>query len=218
MPGGCPEGQQCLCRQRPILVKNFALRHNKISPRAQHARIRFDTPARHRLKIVDAQLHGSDLRPVWYRCISRDRRRSIRQRRQNSSVHHAVNLLVVRPHVQPENGPARVHAFHVESQKLRRAAFFHPPPHQFRDPFLLFSHFLRHRVSPLSTVPPRPSYLSPPNLFFTALLSSIHFFASDFFGSDFFPILFSSFLFFSLLFSSFLFFSLLFSSFLFSSH
>src|SRR5229473_6102058 len=161
MPGGCSEGQQRLCGQRPVLVENFALRHNKTSPRAQHARIRLDAPPRHRLKIVDAQLHGSDLRPVGYRCVSRDRRRSIRQRRQNSSVHHAMNLLVIRPHVQPENGPSRVHAFHVESQKLRRAAFFHPPPHEFRDPFLLFSHFIRHRVSPLSTVPPQ-AFLSIP--------------------------------------------------------
>src|SRR5260370_1320080 len=200
MPGGRSEGQQRLCGQRPVLVENFALRHNKISPRAQHARIRFDTPARHRLKIVDAQLHGSDLRPLGYRRIGRDRRRSIRQRRQNSSVHHAMNLLVVRPHVQPENGPSRVHAFHVESQKLRRAAFFYPLPHEFRDPFLLFRHFFGHRVSPLSIVP-HQAFLSIPAQAFLF-----------------------SFLFFSFLFFSFLFFSSLrltslhFTSFLFSSH
>src|SRR5467141_2846708 len=66
-----------------------------------------------------------------------------------------MNLFVVWLHVQPENGPSRVHAFHVESQKLRRAAFFHPPPHQFRDPFLLLRHFLGHRVSPLFTESPQ---------------------------------------------------------------
>src|SRR3981081_3549371 len=101
--------------------------------------------------------------------MSRDRRCGIRQRRQNSSVDHAVNLLVVRPHVESENGPPRVHAFHVESQKLRRAAFFHPLPHHFRDPFLLLRHFLGHHVSPLFTgspqaflsilAHPRPSFL-----------------------------------------------------------
>src|SRR5438874_1689553 len=95
--------------------------------------------------------------------ISRDRRCSVRERRQNSSVYHAVNLLVVRPHVQPENGPSRVHAFHVKSQRLRRAAFFHPPPHELRDPFLPFRHFLGHRVlSSVRKQSPRHPTQSPP--------------------------------------------------------
>src|SRR5438067_10231352 len=62
-----------------------------------------------------------------------------------------MNLFVVWPHVQPENGPARVRAFHIESQELRRAAFFHPLAHEFGDPFLLFRHFLGHQVSSLSS-------------------------------------------------------------------
>src|SRR3989442_2673550 len=67
-------------------------------------------------------------------------------------MHHAVNLLVVGPHIQPENRPSLVHAFHIKSQQLRRAAFFHSPPHEFRDAFLFSRHFLGHRVLPLSTV------------------------------------------------------------------
>src|SRR5882762_5770173 len=93
-----------------------------------------------------------------------------------------MNLFVVWLHVQPENGPSRVHAFHVESQKLRRAAFFHPPPHQFRDPFLLLRHFLGHRVSPLFTESPQAflSILAQALLCSTPFLSfpltSFHFF------------------------------------------
>src|SRR5207249_8517820 len=84
--------------------------------------------------------------------ISCDRRRGVRQCRQDSAMHHAVNLLVVGPHIQPENRPSLVHAFHIKSQQLRRAAFFHSPPHEFRDPFLFSRHFLGHRVLPFSTV------------------------------------------------------------------
>src|SRR5712664_2411243 len=158
MPGGCSEGQQRLCGQRPVLVEYFALGHNKISPRAQHPRIRLDAPARHRLQVVDAQLYGSDLRSSWYRRISRNRRRGISKRRQNSSVHHAMNLLVVGLHVQPEDGPSLVHAFHVESQKLRH-------------PLLFLRHFLGHPFSRFPPSPLRPSSLASPPL------TSLHFFS-----------------------------------------
>src|SRR5216684_626740 len=171
MPGGCSEGQQRLCGQRPVLVEYFALGHDKISPRAQHPRIRLDAPARHRLQVVDAQLHGSDLRSLWYRRISRNRRRGICKRCQNSSVHHPMNLLVVGLHVQPKNGPSLVHAFHVESQKLHRAAFFHPLPHKLRDPLLFFRHFLGHPFRRFPPSPLRPSSLASPPL------TSLHFFS-----------------------------------------
>src|SRR5947207_15377345 len=62
-----------------------------------------------------------------------------------------MNLFVVWPHVQPENGPPRMHTFHIESQELRRAAFFHPLAHEIRDSVLLFRHFLRHQVSSLAS-------------------------------------------------------------------
>src|SRR5437879_10362854 len=104
-------------------------------------------------------------------------------------MHHAVNLLVVWLHVQPENGPSCVHAFHVESQKLRRAAFFHPPPHELGDPFFLLRHSLAHRVSPLSIEPSQALLLSPPRLFFTPLLFTFYFSLICFFTSMLFLIL-----------------------------
>src|SRR5216684_678100 len=158
MSGGGSESQQRLRRQRPIFIEYFALGHNKISARAQYACVRLDPSARYRLKIIDAQFHRSDLRPVGNRRISRDRCGRVRQRRQNPPVHHAMNLLVVWPYIQPENRSSRVHALHLESQKLRRAAFFDPPPHEFRHPLLFFRHFLGHRV-----FSPRQYAVSPPS-------------------------------------------------------
>src|SRR6266436_4787979 len=153
MAGLCSEGQQGLCRQRPVLVENLAFSHNKISPGAQHPCVRLDAPARHRFQIINAQLYGRDLCPLGHHGIRCDRCRSIRQRGQNSAMHHAMNLFVVRFDVEPENRSPLAHAFHVESQHLHRVAFFHPLPNQFRDPFLFFRHFLRHRVSSFSTEP-----------------------------------------------------------------
>src|SRR5437588_11741706 len=82
-----------------------------------------------------------------------------------------MNLFVIGFHVQPENGPSRVHAFHVESEKLRRPALLHSLPHQFREAFLPFRHFLGHRVfSPVNKrsalhpaeSPPRQATTTPP--------------------------------------------------------
>src|SRR5882724_8341596 len=149
MPGGCSKREQRLRGQRPVLVENLAFRYDKIPARAQNASIGLDPSAGNRFQIIDSQLHGHDFSSSWHRRIRRDRRRGIRQRRQDSSVHHAMHLLVAGPNVQSKYRAPLMHALNFKPKKFRRAAFFHPPPHEFGDPLFFLRHSLGHRVSPI---------------------------------------------------------------------
>src|SRR5882724_2567452 len=113
MPGRGPKRQQRLRRHHPTLVVNLALRNHKIPPSTQHPRIRLDSPARHRLQIINLQLHRRDLCSVRHRRVRCNRRRSIRQRRQNPPVHHSVHLLVLRLHIHKENRAPFAHTLNI---------------------------------------------------------------------------------------------------------
>src|SRR5712664_4321651 len=149
MPGGCSKREQRLGGQRPVLVENLAFRYDKISPRAQNASIGLDSSAGNRFQIINFQLYSHDFRSSRHRRVRRDGRRGVRQRRQNSSVHHPVHLLVAGPHIQSKNRAPLVHALHFKPKEVRRAAFFHPPPHEFGDALFFLRHSLGHRVSPI---------------------------------------------------------------------
>src|SRR5437773_2514050 len=96
--------------------------------------VRSYAPARHRLQVIDLQLHRSDFRSPRHCGVRCDRRRSVRQRRQNPPVHDAMKLLMVCTYIQLKNGPPLLDLFHVEAKMHNRLAFFHPLAHQFRCP------------------------------------------------------------------------------------
>jgi hypothetical protein len=52
-----------------------------------------------------------------------------------------VDLLVLGPHVKPENRAAIVDAFHVESEEFRGFALAHAAADQFGHPFLFPAQF-----------------------------------------------------------------------------
>src|SRR6266481_1723506 len=149
MTGSCSKREQRLCGQRPVLVENLAFRYDKIPARAQNPSIRLDPSAGNRFQIIDFQFHGHDFRSPGHRRVRRDRRGGVRHRRQDSSVHHAMHLLVAGPYVQSKYRAPLMHALHFKPKKVRRTAFFHSPPYEFGDPLFFLRHSLGHRVSPI---------------------------------------------------------------------